>query len=128
MLLAGSISDAEHVAKFEKLATASGLLIEWKFSSAHKQTLEVMDIIKTVEAKYSNVIWITVAGRSNALSGVVASNSRFPVFACPPFKDKMDMVVNIHSSLQCPSKVPVMTVLEPSNVILACQKIFNLGS
>ena len=41
-------------------------------------------------------------------------------------KDKMDFFVNINSTLQCPSKVPVMTVLEPGNVALAIEKIFAL--
>ena len=69
-------------------------------------------------------VYITVAGRSNALSGVVASNVKCPVIACPPFKDKIDMMVNINSSLICPSKVPVMTVLEPLNVAIATRYIF----
>jgi phosphoribosylcarboxyaminoimidazole (NCAIR) mutase len=69
---------------------------------------------------------ITIAGRSNALSGVVACNTPWPVFACPPFKDKMDMMVNIHSTLQMPSNTPVMTVLEPGNLAIAVHRIFNL--
>ena len=71
------------------------------------------------------MVWVTVAGRSNALSGVVAANSKYPVIACPPFKDKDDMMVNINSTLQMPSKVPVMTILEPGNVALAIEKIFQ---
>ena len=74
-----------------------------------------------------NIIFITVAGRSNALSGVVVCNTHFPVIACPPFKDKNDMHTNIHSTLQMPSKVPTMTILEPNNVALACDRIFNLS-
>ena len=37
------------------------------------------------------------------------------------------MMINLHSSLQCPSNVPVMTVLEPGNVALVVNRIFNLG-
>ena len=74
-----------------------------------------------------NVIFITIAGRSNALSGVVACNTKYPVIACPPFKDKQDYSVNIHSTLQMPSNTPTMTILEPINVVLACKKIFNLN-
>ena len=36
------------------------------------------------------------------------------------------MMVNINSTLQCPSKVPVMTILKPLNVALSIHKIFNL--
>ena len=72
------------------------------------------------------MVWVTVAGRSKALSGVVASNSKYPVIASPPFSDKQDMMVNINSTLQCPSNVPVMTILEPCNVALAINKIFSM--
>ena len=67
-----------------------------------------------------------MAGRSNALSGVVAANSKYPVIACPPFSNKTDMIVNVHSTLQCPSNVPVMTVLEPVNVVMTIKRIFNM--
>ena len=76
--------------------------------------------------KEANIVWVTVAGRSNALSGVVASNTTYPTIACPPFVDKNDMLVNINSTLQCPSKVPVMTILEPCNVAIAINNIFQL--
>ena len=95
-------------------------------SSAHKNTQDVLNILDKYERRCGKIVWITVAGRSNALSGVVAANSKYPVIACPPFKDKLDMMVNINSSIQCPSKVPVMTILEPINVALAVKSIFNL--
>ena len=37
-------------------------------------------------------MYITIAGRSNALSGFVAANSEFPTIGCPPFSDKSDML------------------------------------
>ena len=95
-------------------------------ASAHKKTRTVLGLIEKYEKRGGKIVWITVAGRSNALSGVVAANSKFPVIACPPFKDKLDMMVNINSSIQCPSKEPVATILEPGNVALVIRKIFNL--
>ena len=90
------------------------------------------------------VVYVTIAGRSYAVSGFVAANTaevtdnllefsfkfffhfRFPTLACPPFKDKLDMMVNINSTLQMPSDVPALTVLEPSNCALAIKRIFDL--
>ena len=86
----------------------------------------VLQLIDQYDLDPRNIIWVTVAGRSNALSGVIAANSKYPVIACPPFSDKIDMTVNLHSTLQCPSNVPVMTVLEPSNVALSIKRIFRL--
>ena len=36
------------------------------------------------------------------------------------------MMVNINSTLQMPSKTPVMTVLDIDNMVLCCARIFNL--
>ena len=98
-------------------------------SSAHKKTQEVLNILENYNSmsKFGRrIIYVTVAGRSNALSGVVACNTHYPVIACPPFQDKLDLQVNINSTLQMPSDVPVMTILEPVNVAHCCQRIFNL--
>jgi formyltetrahydrofolate-dependent phosphoribosylglycinamide formyltransferase len=129
IIIAGSQSDEEHVMKLKKYINQSKMYCKVYYSSAHKNTNEVLQILQKYESenyKGRNIIYVTVAGRSNALSGVVTCNTRYPVIACPPFKDKMDMQVNINSTLQCPSKVPVMTILEPENVSLAINKIFNL--
>ena len=87
---------------------------------------QVLEILESYENAGRRVVYITVAGRSNALSGVVACNTKFPVIACPPFKDKDDMMVNINSTLQMPSKVPVMTILEPENVAMSISRMFKL--
>ena len=74
--------------------------------------------------KWKKIIYITVAGRSNALSGVVACNTNDVVIACPPIKDT-GFIININSTLQMPSGTPVLTVLDPNNVGLACKRILN---
>ena len=127
VILSGSTTDDAHVQKLINFAKAQGIYALSHVSSAHKNTLEVMGILDKYNSGKGRVVYITVAGRSNALSGVVASNTQYPTIACPPFKDKDDMMVNINSTLQCPSKVPVMAILEPSNVALACRKIFDLS-
>lgn len=101
--------------------------IEWEqFSaSAHKQAREALAVLD----KYQNekVIYVTIAGRSNALSGFVAGNSNKITIACPPFSDKIDMLVNIQSTIQMPANVPAMTILEPANVVLAIKRIIDFS-
>lgn len=130
VILAGSTSDREHVEKIKKNLNDYNIYSKEYYKSAHKNTLDVMNILtkydKQVYPNHSRkIVFVTVAGRSNALSGVVASNVKYPVIACPPFKDKMDMFTNINSSLQCPSKVPVLTVLEPQNVAISIRYMFD---
>ena len=126
IILAGSTSDKFHTDEIQKQLDEVWLSSEVFFGSAHKKTREVLELIE----KFDNekVIFVTVAWRSNALSWVVAWNSKRPVIACPPFKDKNDYIVNINSTLQMPSKTPVLTVLEPSNVALSCKAIFGLSN
>ena len=125
VILSGSEKDQPHVDKIRDALsnTNSKNRIVMIVASAHRNTQLVLDAIKEYDEKKEKVIYITVAGKSNALSGVVAANSKRPVIACPPFADKIDMMVNIHSTLQCPAEVPVMTILDPKNVSLAVERI-----
>lgn len=120
----GSDSDMPHAEKIAAGLTAEGIDFEYFVRSAHKDPVGVFNFVKAHDNE-SKVVFITIAGRSNALSGVVAANSQKPVLACPPFKDKLDFLVNINSTLQMPSKTPVLTVLEPSNCALAVARILN---
>ena len=95
---------------------------ELHFASAHKQPLKVLDIIKSNQDE-PKVVFLTIAGRSNALSGFVAANSVHVVIACPPFVDKVDMMTNINSTLQMPSDVPVLTILDRYNCIEALRRL-----
>ena len=126
VIISGSIKDMDQVKTLTREINKENILVESHIASAHKNTRQVLQLIEKYNEDKRNVVWVTVAGRSNALSGVVAANSNDPVIACPPFSNKTDMMVNLHSTLQCPSKVPVMTVLEPSNVALAIKRILRL--
>ena len=126
VILSGSPSDEDHIAKLRKHLDIHRLFYKEHVCSAHKKTAQLLGILNEYESSGRRVVYITVAGRSNALSGVVACNTNHPVIACPPFKDKMDMTVNINSTLQMPSKVPVMTILEPENVAISIVRMYNL--
>tara|TARA_Y100000310_G_scaffold262602_1_gene272314 strand:+ start:369 stop:737 length:369 start_codon:yes stop_codon:yes gene_type:complete len=121
----GSTSDESHAKKITDKLNEYGIAWEQHAASAHKQPLKVLEILNTnKDEKY--IVYITIAGRSNALSGFVAANSKFPTLACPPFADKTDMMVNIHSTLQMPSNTPVLTVIDPGNCALAVKRILKV--
>ncbi|MEE9167118.1 MAG: AIR carboxylase family protein, partial [Candidatus Neomarinimicrobiota bacterium] len=96
VLILGSKSDEGHAKKITDKLKKQGVHYDQHIASAHKQPRKVLDIIETYEPETA-IVFVTIAGRSNALSGFVAASSRFPTIACPPFKDKIDMMVNIHS-------------------------------
>ena len=126
IIISGSEKDRHHVLNIIKELKHEKIAVVPIVASAHKNTMKVLGLINCYNNDPRNIIFVTVAGRSNALSGVVAANSIHPVIACPPYANKTDMMVNLHSTLQCPSKVPVMTILEPGNVALAIKRIFKL--
>lgn len=123
VLILGSEKDEEFAKKITDELTVYDIPFVQHIASAHKQAQEGLKIIE----KYKNekVIYITIAGKSNALSGFFAGNSDKLVIACPPFKDKLDMMVNVNSTLQMPSNVPVLTILDPKNCALAIKRLFQ---
>lgn len=123
LVMAGSEKDKPHVDKITSGLEAQKIPNKVIYSSAHKNPKEVLELLDLYNDSLEPVVAITVAGRSNALSGVAAANLKWPVIACPPFKDQSDYLVNIHSSIQMPSLVPAMTVIDPSNAALAAGKI-----
>ena len=127
IIIMGSTSDQSHADKITTVLDDLGVRHEVHAASAHKNPERVLKIIRAVK-KEDLAVFVTIAGRSNALSGFVAANCNKPTIGCPPFEDKVDMSINIHSTLQMPSKTPVLTVLDPGNCAIAVHRILNLGS
>ncbi|MBT6831849.1 AIR carboxylase family protein [bacterium] len=124
VIVCGSKSDFSFAEKIQKPLEEKNLSVELFAASAHKEPKKVLEIVEKFGAD-SKTIFVTIAGRSNALSGFIAANSKNVTIACPPFADKNDYLVNIHSTLQMPSKTPVLTVIDPGNCVLAVERILN---
>lgn len=127
VFLLGSESDKEFTEKMTTVLAQFAVPYEIIVASAHKVPEKVLAIVNENNKGDENLVYITVAGRSNGLSGVTAASSLHPVIACPPFQDKDDFTVNINSTLMMPSDTPVMTVVDPGNAALAAIRILALG-
>jgi len=127
IIIMGSLSDKEWAKKIEDNLKTWNLEFEEYVLSAHKGPEKVFALVMKYNEE-PDIVYVTIAGRSNGLSGVTAANSIHPVIACPPFKDKEDMLINIHSTLQMPSDTPALTVLDPKNVASACARILGLAN
>ncbi len=122
VVVCGSESDFDFAEKITKPLSDKGISAELFAASAHKEPKKVLEIVET-HSQNPKTIFVTIAGRSNALSGFVAANSNNITIACPPHKDKNDYLVNIHSTLQMPSKTPVLTIIDTGNCVLAIERI-----
>jgi len=125
-ILMGSKADEDHARKIAEHLSAYGVKTELYVASAHKVPELVLDIVNDFNKSSDEIVYITIAGRSNGLSGVVAANSVHPVIACPPFKDRADYLANIHSSVMMPSDTPAMVVVDPQNAAMAALRILGL--
>ena len=66
---------------------------------------------------------IAFIGRSNGAGPVLSAQSTIPVITVPA--SAKEFPDDVWSSLRAPSNVPVMTVLEPSNAVLAALQILS---
>lgn len=126
VILMGSRGDEEHCRKIAEAARQLKLEVVLRVGSAHKTAGHVLKILEQYEADPRPKVYITVAGRSNALSGFTDGAVTAPVIACPPASEAYGGA-DIYSSLRMPSGVAPAVVLEPANAALLAAKILGLA-
>ncbi len=124
VILMGSKADEAHCAKIAEAARGFGLDVMMRIGSAHKTPEHALNILRTYEADPRPKVYITVAGRSNALSGFTDGSVSAPVIACPPASDAFGGA-DVYSSLRMPSGIAPAVVLEPANAALLAAKILG---
>jgi len=128
VILMGSTSDIPFAHRIEDFLKKAKLPItcEYRVNSAHRNPEKLLADLKSYERSNDNIVYITVAGLSDALSGVVAGFTKYPVIACPPDVDKHGLP-KIFSSIMTPKGIAVTYVPKPENAALAAAKILALS-
>lgn len=126
VILMGSKADLEHCTKISDACKQFGLKTVLHIASAHKTAEHALAILQKHEADPRPKVYITVAGRSNALSGFTDGAVSAPVIACPPVSELFGGA-DIYSSLRMPSGIAPAVVLEPVNAALLAAKIIGLA-
>ncbi len=124
IILMGSKADEAHCAKIAEAAHSFGLEIITRIGSAHKTPEHALSILRQYEADPRPKVYITVAGRSNALSGFADGSVSAPVIACPPASEAFGGA-DLYSSLRMPSGIAPAVVLEPANAAFLAAKILG---
>jgi len=124
IIIMGSERDLEFCREIAKHLKELGVEHEFRVASAHKTPDKVLAVLKEFEK--DNVVYVTVAGRSNALSAFVDGNTSKPVVACPPYSDKFGGT-DIFSSLRVPSGIGSVLTIEPEGAAIAAAKILALS-
>ncbi len=123
IIVMGSERDLDFSREIAKYLKFLGVSYVFRVASAHKTPDKVLEIIKEFENE--KVVYITVAGRSNALSAFVDANSSRPVIACPPYSEKFGGD-DIYSSLRVPSGIGSVVTIEPEGAAIVTAKIFAI--
>lgn len=121
VIIMGSEKDLDFCREITKCLKVLGVTYEFRVASAHKTPEKVLEILKEFEGE--KTVYVTVAGRSNALSAFIDANTSKPVIACPPYSEKFSGA-DIYSSLRVPSGVGSVVTIEPEGAAIAVAKVF----
>jgi phosphoribosylaminoimidazole carboxylase/phosphoribosylaminoimidazole-succinocarboxamide synthase len=91
--------------------------------SVHKEPVTAAGILHRMAQDVPDSVVIAYIGRSNGAGPTLSAMSTIPVITVPA--SVKDFPEDVWSSLRAPSKVPVMTVLEPANAVLAALQILS---
>jgi 5-(carboxyamino)imidazole ribonucleotide mutase len=121
----GSNSDLTFSQKIVEALEQYSIPCDLRIASAHRTPEFLLKLIREYATSGDQVVAITVAGLSDALSGVVAAQRLFPVIACPPDLDKYGLE-KVFSSAFTPSDVPVAFVNDPTKAANFVAQLFAL--
>lgn len=125
VILAGSPSDSSWVDRISRYLTELGVTHERRVGSAHRVPEHVLALLRSYDNDETPTVFITVAGMSDALSGLTDANVASPVIACPPRSEEFAQL-DVLSSMRTPPGVAPAVTLEPANAALAAAKILGL--
>ncbi len=91
--------------------------------SIHKEPVRGAAMLYRMLQEVPDTVVIAFIGRSNGAGPVLSALSAAPVITVPA--SVKDFPEDVWSSLRAPSSTPVMTVLEPSNAVLAALQILS---
>jgi phosphoribosylaminoimidazole carboxylase PurE protein len=91
--------------------------------SVHKEPVAAAHTLHRMVQEVPDSVMIAFIGRSNGAGPTLSAMSTIPVITVPA--SAKEFPEDVWSSLRAPSKVPVMTVLEPSNAVLAALQILS---
>lgn len=127
VIVMGSKSDMEFCQKIQTALSGYSIPVDLRIASAHRTPEYLLGILREYASSGDQIVVITVAGLSDALSGVVAAQRLFPVVACPPDLEKYDLP-KVFSSAFTPSDVPVAFVSDPVKAANFVAQIFALSN
>ena len=126
IIIMGGKSDLDHAKKIAENLEKFEIESVMRIASAHKTPARLLEMISAYEGDGRPKVYITIAGLSNGLSGMVDGAVKNPVLSCPPLSDKF-AGADIYSSIRMPPGIAPAFVLDPANAALCAAKILGLS-
>ncbi len=126
VILAGSPRDGEWVDKIAAVLDRLAVPVVRRVGSAHRVPEHVLELLRSYDSASEPTVFITVAGMSDALSGLTDANVVSPVIACPP-RSEAFAGLDVLSSLRTPPGVAPAVCLDPANAAIAAAKVLGLS-
>lgn len=120
VIISGSDSDLPHIKKIQEELSRYTIESNIRICSAHKQPVACENIVKALNESSVPTIIVSIAGATDALSGVLSFHSVHPVISCPPDK------TNHFSCVDNPPGSSNSLVLRPANVAKHIAQILAL--
>jgi phosphoribosylaminoimidazole carboxylase PurE protein len=118
LIIAGSDSDRSHIEKIISALKMYEIPYRVRVCSAHKSPGRLLELIDEYEGQGGALVYVAVAGGTDALSGTLAFHADHPVISCPP--DGLN-----HSCLTNPPGSSNATILSPKNVGRFIAQVFS---
>ena len=116
-------SEKDNPEAFTKTLGDLADMMEVVTCSIHKEPVRGAATLYRMLQEVPDTVVIAFIGRSNGAGPVLSALSAAPVITVPA--SVKDFPEDVWSSLRAPSSTPVMTVLEPSNAVLAALQILS---
>lgn len=126
-IVMASKRDLDHAMKIKKEIEPYNVMIDFRVVSAHKNGEDIVPMAEEYNNSVEPGAVIAIAGRSNGLGGALSANLAIPVINCPPFKDQVDMMINLNSSLMMPTNAPAATCVGADAAAQMALRSLNLN-
>lgn len=124
VIIQGSSSDNPYVDSIAQELKNENILYERRIASAHRTPSHLQRILDIYQNSKDDIVAITVAGLSDALSGTVAARLSIPTVACPPDAANYGEIKKF-SSAKTPSGITVNYTTTPREAVNKVKEIFS---
>ena len=120
VIISGSDSDLPHIHNIQAELDKFGIESHIRICSAHKQPVACENIVRELNESSTPTVIVSIAGATDALSGVLSFHSVHPVISCPPDR------ANHFSCVDNPPGSSNSLILRPANVAKHIAQILSL--